>query len=102
MSVTTLANFQAAVAAVSSKSGAVYNASSPDANGVVTINRAPAAAGVFVAFLKVVFSTQPDNSVVTDINPNATQIRILGGNSGLSDVDRYADSQAFINQLAAN
>ena len=102
MSVTTLSNFQAAVNAVAGKSGSVYQASSPDANGVITISRAPSAAGAFVSYLKVAFSTQPDNSVATDVNPNGTQVIILGGNSGLSDVNRYVDAQQFVNMLTAN
>ena len=102
MSVTTLSNFQAAVAAVAGKSGSIYNASSPDANGVITISRAPSAAGSFVPYLKVAFSTQPDNSVATDVNPNGTQVIIKGGNSGLSDAERYCDAQQLINMLTAN
>jgi hypothetical protein len=101
MSVTTLANFIAAVNAAAGKTS-TYNASSPDANGVITISRSPSAGAAFVSYLKVVFSTQPDTNVTTDVNPNATQVIILGGNSGLSDSNRYCDAQALINMLNAN
>ena len=102
MSVTTLSNFQAAVSATTGKNGGVYTISAPDANGFMTISRAPSAAGAFVPYLKVFFSTQPDNSVATDVNPNGTQVIIAGHNSGLGDSQRYCDAQIFINQLAAN
>jgi hypothetical protein len=102
MSVSTLANFIAAVNATTGKSGSVYNASSPDAFGTILISRAPSAAGAFVAFQKVFFSTQPNNSVIRDVNPNGTQVIIKGENSGLNDAERYCDAQDYINMLAAN
>ena len=102
MSVTTLANFIAAVNATTGKSGSVYVASSPDVNGFITISRAPSANGAFVTYAKVFFSTQPNNSVITDANPNGTQVIIGGHNFGLDDSERYCDAQGFINMLAAN
>ena len=102
MSVTTLSNFQAAVSATTGKNGGVYTISAPDANGFMTISRAPSAAGAFVSFSKVFFSANPVNSAITDANPNGTQVLIGGHNAGLSDIERVCDAQAYINQLAAN
>ena len=102
MSVTTLANFIAAVNATTGKSGSVYNASAPDVNGFILISRAPSAAGAFVSFSKVFFSANPVNSAITDATPNGTQVLIGGHNAGLSDIEHVCDAQAYINQLAAN
>jgi hypothetical protein len=102
MSVSSLSNFIAAVNATTGKSGSVYNASSPDANGVIAINRAPSASGSFVLFAKVFYSANPNTGVITDANPSGSGVIIKGENSGLNDVERYCDAQAFINQLAAN
>jgi len=77
-------------------------AAAPDAFGFILISRAPSANGVFVSYAKVLFSTQPNNSVVTDANPSGTQVIIGGHNSGLDDSERYCDAQGFINMLAAN
>ena len=102
MSVSTLSNFIAAVNATTGKSGSVYNASSPNVDGAILISRAPSASAAFVGYLKVFYSTNPDTSVVSDLNPSAAGVIIRGVNGGLTDVERYCDAQAFINSLAAN
>ena len=107
MSVSTLSNFIAAVNGTTGKSGATYFVTTGYADGDVTINRT--LNGVTSIFAHIFFSTQPDNGVVTDANPNGTQVLIktyvnagVGAGTGTSDSLRYCAAQAFVNMLAAN
>lgn len=100
MAVSTLAGFLAAVNATTGKSGSIWNAQGPDAFGNIKVFRAPSASGNLVLWGAVIYSSNPDWGVPSDINPTGAGVAIIGANSGLNDSPRYCDAQAYINLLA--